>query len=300
MPGVTCGYCNSSDIEVLYALSNGSASFSRRRLYSISEDDFCFSDAKVLKCRSCGLAYLFPKPDADYLHKAYETMEDSLYLAEEKGRAKSARLLLNKLSRIKKTGRLLDIGCASGIFLNEAKKLGWDVYGVELSSWAVNYAKENFGIGIFRGNLKDAKFPAGYFDAIVMLDSIEHLMDPLGCLTEAGRVLRDDGLLFISTPDIGSLLSRLMGRYWVGIKQSHLYYFNKRIISKILNDIGFKAVRFSRHIRFFSLNYLLLKLIPSKIRPKVKPLLDRLPFISSFLLTVNLGDQLEVYAVKNK
>jgi SAM-dependent methyltransferase len=300
MPGITCGYCESGDIEVLYALSSGSASFSRRGLYSISEDDFCFSDARVLKCRSCGLAYLFPGPDADYLRKAYEAMEDSLYLAEEKGRAKSARLLLNKLSRFKKPGRILDIGCASGIFLNEARKLGWEPYGVELSSWAVNYAKENFGIGVFPGNLEDAKYPAGYFDAIVMLDSIEHLMDPLGCLREAGRVLRDDGLLFISTPDIGSLLSRLMGRRWVGIKQSHLYYFNKRVISRILNDAGFKAVRFSRYTRFFSLNYLLLKLMPSKIRPKAKPLLDRLPFISSLLLTVNLGDQLEVCAVKNK
>ncbi len=285
---------------MLYTLKGGSVSLGRQRLYNISRDDFCFSDSRVLKCGSCGLAYLFPKPDADYLYKAYETMEDSLYLREEKGRAKSAKALLSKLSRIKKAGRLLDIGCASGIFLNEARRLGWEVYGVELSSWAVNYAKNNFGISIYQGKLKDAKFPSRYFDLVVMLDSIEHLMDPLDCLIEAGRVLRDDGLLFVSTPDIESFLSRLMGKRWLGIKQSHLYYFNKRSISKMLNGAGFKAIKFSRYIRFFSLNYLLLKLMPYKMSLKVKPLLDRLPFIRSLLLAVNLGDQLEVYAVKDK
>ena len=124
MSGITCGYCHSKEIEVLYTLKGGSVSLGRQRLYNISRDDFCFSDSRVLKCGSCGLAYLFPKPDADYLYKAYETMEDSLYLREEKGRAKSAKALLSKLSRIKKAGRLLDIGCASGIFLNEARKLG--------------------------------------------------------------------------------------------------------------------------------------------------------------------------------
>ncbi len=300
MPGITCGYCKFGDTEVLYTLKGGSAPSGRQGIYNISRDDFCFPDSRVLRCGSCGLAYLFPKPDADCLYKAYEAMEDSLYLREEKGRAKSAKVLLAKLSRIKKGGRILDIGCASGIFLNEARKLGWEVHGVELSSWAVNYAKKNFGISIYQGKLKDAKFTSQYFDAVVMLDSIEHLMDPLDCLIEAGRVLRDDGLLFISTPDIGSFLSRFMGKRWLGIKQSHLYYFNKRSISRMLKGAGFKAVKFSRYIRFFSLNYLLLKLMPYKISLKVRPLLDRLPFIRSLLLAVNLGDQLEVYAVKDK
>lgn len=291
MQEMNCNYCGSSNLRIVYRLNNCSGSDSPVLEYNISKDSLNFGDFKIVKCMHCGLIYLSPKPDTGLLLELYAKTQDNLYLSEEEERRRSARFLLNKISRYKGKGRLLDLGCSAGILLDEARKLGWEVYGVELSSWAIQHAKEKFNIEIFRGELKEARFPDGYFDIVVMADSIEHLSDPAGCLSEAKRILKPDGIICISTPDIGSILSRIIGKSWWGIKQSHLVYFNKRSISKILNDTGFKVLSFSSHTRFFSLSYLLSKITGS---------LKELPFIGRIILRINLGDQLEVYARKRR
>jgi SAM-dependent methyltransferase len=296
-----CNYCGSSNSRVIYRLNNYSGSNSPVLEYNISKDSLNFVDSKIVKCLNCGLVYLNPNPDTKLLLESYAKMQDDLYLSEEEGRRRSARLFLNKIFRYKDRGRLLDVGCSAGILLDEAKKLGWKVYGVELSSWAIQHAKEKLNIEIFRGELKEARFPDDYFDLVIMADSIEHFSDPRGCLSEIKRILRSDGIICISTPDIGSILSRIIGENWWGIKQSHLVYFNKRSISKILNDSGFKVLSFSSHTRFFSLGYLLLKLAGSlKAKSKIKRILGKFPFIGRIIFRINLGDQLEVYARKRR
>lgn len=301
MREIVCHLCGSYGYRVIYRMKSRNDIHNSRLVYNITEDNLNFGESKIVRCLRCSLVYLAPKPDVKLLSESYAKMQDSLYLSEENCRRRSARLLLNKISRYKNKGRLLDIGCAAGILLDEAKKLGWEVYGVELSSWGIEYAKDKFGINVFQGSLEETSFPDDYFDAIVMADSIEHFPDPKDCLNEAGRILKVGGVICVSTPDAGSVLSRVMGRAWWGIKQSHLFYFNKNTISRILNDTGFKILGFSSHTRFFSLNYLAPKFVPfCGIKSGIKRILDKFPFIASIIVRINFGDQLEVYAGKIK
>ncbi|MFA5287048.1 MAG: methyltransferase domain-containing protein [Candidatus Omnitrophota bacterium] len=301
MQKMTCNYCSSPNLKVVYRLNNcrGSENFAME--YNISKDTLNLGDSKIVKCQGCGFIQLMPKPDTGLLLELYGNMQDNLYLSEEEGRRRTAVSLLNKLSSYKAKGRLLDIGCSAGIFLNEARKIGWEVCGVELSSWAIQYAREKFKLEIFKGELKEARFPDTYFDLVAMADSIEHLSDPSGCLNEIKRILKPDGIIYISTPDIGSMLARVAGKSWWGVKHSHLTYFDRNSISKILNGAGFRVLNFSSYTRFFSLNYLLTKLTGSlRLNSRVKIFLDKFPFIGRVIFKINLGDQLEVYARRRR
>jgi len=298
VPEINCLCCNSINNKVVYSLRSRLSAPGQKTAYNISEDSFEIKDSRVVRCLKCGFIYLDPKPDLNLLSKAYENMQDDLYLKEEASRSKAAYLLLKKISRYKKKGRILDVGCATGILLNAAGQLGWEVHGVELSSWGVSLAKERYGINIFQGFLKDARFPGNYFDLVVMADSIEHFPDPRESLKEAARILKSDGLICISTPDAGSITSKIMGKSWQGIKESHLFYFNKNTISRMLNDSGFRILAFSTHARFFSINYLLFKFMQLFRMNNAKPSFIQIPLLGSLVLKIDLGDQLEVYAGK--
>lgn len=256
---------------------------------------------RIVKCKGCGLIFKESMPPPAALLYSYVQMADEKYLEEEKGRRIAVRSILKELRRLKKNGRILDVGCATGFLLDEAKKGGWEVLGVELSKWASGYGRDKFGIEVFQGNLKDASFPEKFFDAVILKDTIEHLYDPKDALLEIRRTLKPDGILCLNTPDIDSLMSRLLRARWWGIKQEHLYYFNKNTIFKLLEVTGFKPIKCRSHSRTFSLRYWTERF--AKYSGPLSKILERIASTGSFgsrLLTINLGDQIEVYARKSR
>jgi Glycosyltransferases involved in cell wall biogenesis len=227
-------------------------------------------------------------------------MIDKEYVDEEEGRRLSARSILEMLKKFKKRGRLLDVGCATGFLLDEARIAGWEVSGVELSEWAVGYAKNKFHIDtIFHGVLKNARYPDNYFDAIIMKDSIEHLTDPKGALVEMRRILKSDGIICVNTPNINSLTGRILKAKWWGVKQSHLYYFSRKTLCEMLESAGFNAIKAKSHVRVFTLKYWLsrLKGYSEHVHSIFMFLIDH-KLIKNRLFRVDLGDQIEVYARK--
>ena len=96
-------------------------------------------------------------------------------------------------------------------FLDEAKQQGWKVTGSDLSSWSGDYAKNNFGIHVDKGDFTQMNYPEHHFDVIVMLDVIEHLENPLEALQSVERILKPGGALYLSTPNINSGISRKPG-----------------------------------------------------------------------------------------
>ena len=192
--------------------------------YTISENHLEKPD-QIVRCLTCRLVYAIPKESLQEIVADYVHMTDPDYVQEEAGRRAQARLILSTLLKFKSQGKMLDVGCGPGIFLHEAKKMGFTVQGVDLSVWAKEHAKENFGIDVFQGMLKDAAFPDRSFDVVVMNDVIEHLEDPKSVLEEVGRLLKNDGVLYVSTPDIDSFWSRLLRAKWWGINKYHLFYF---------------------------------------------------------------------------
>jgi len=296
---VKCDLCSSERYSVVYKTYAGDISTIQMDSYRITENQQNFP-LRIVKCSKCGLIYANPRPSVITLCANYAGMVDSLYLEEEKGRRLSAQSILNGLHGFKKSARLLDIGCSTGFLLDEARKKGWEVYGVELSQWAVDYARNKLGIAnVFGGTLKEAAYPSNYFDAVILKDAIEHLTDPKSTLIEIRRILKSDGVICINTPDISSLISKVLRARWWGIKQAHLYYFTRKSLHNMLDAAGFAPIKTKSHARTFSLKYW-----GSKIKDY-----DRIPYricgflinhsiIKDWLIKINLGDQIEVYARK--
>ena len=290
---VNCNLCGANHYKILYKGK------SRRYVgtYLITQSE-AISSERIVKCLRCGLIYMNPRRTARQLLTAYRNMVDSDYVKEETGRRISARTVLKKLRRYKKReSRLLEIGCAAGFLLDEARKAGWDVYGLEISKWAVDYARERFSLNVLCSTLKKTNFPPGYFDVIVLSDTIEHLTDPKGTLFQIRPLLSPRGVLYLNTPDIGSLISRALKAGWWGINQFHLYYFTRRTLRQLLQAAGFEVIRWGMYPRTFSLSYWLKRVegYDKKIFNLLKWMI-RLRLIGNRLVKVNLGDQIEIIA----
>lgn len=195
----------------------------------------------VVRCRRCSLVYVGDELEsidfAALYGKDYYLSEDkrlfSNYLAEEPERLASARSRVEKLKKLKKTGRLLDVGCAAGFFL-EAAKPYYDVVGVDLSEYSSSYARERFGLNVLTGNLEQAELPENSFDVVTLWDVIEHVADPLAVMCEVGRILRPGGIAVVATGDIESLHARIAGENWPLLAPPwHLYYFSRKTLKRL-------------------------------------------------------------------
>ncbi|MFA6078279.1 MAG: methyltransferase domain-containing protein [Candidatus Omnitrophota bacterium] len=296
---IKCNLCGSNKYSVVYKTYSGDISTLDEISYTIT-DNKRGTPLRLVKCAKCGLIYANPRPSMASLLANYSKMVDPLYLEEDKGRRISAQAILHELKRLKKSGKLLDVGCGTGFLLDEAKSAGWDVYGVDLSKWAIEYAHKELGIeNVLQGTLKNADYPPNNFDVVILKDAIEHLTDPKETLVEIRRILKSDGILCVNTPDIGSFLSRVLRAKWWGVKQSHLYYFTRKSLANMLNEAGFVPVKVKTHARTFSLKYWAQKAKDyNKAIYKICSYLMKRKIVKNGLVKIDLGDQVEVYARK--
>ena len=292
---IECDICGSADQEIIYS----SKKISQDCSYFVTEENL-FPPSRIARCNDCGFIFAIPSEDPDVFSNAYIKMVDEKYVEEELGRRLSARSILKKLNNFKKHGnKLLDIGCCTGFLLDEAKNMGWDTSGVELSAWASQYATEKFNLKIYNMPLEKADFPNEYFDIVIMQDTIEHLHHPRQMLLEINRILKTNGILYINTPDIESFTSKILKAKWWGINQFHLYYFSKKSLSEILNLSGFVVLKYGAYARIFTLNYWSerFKNYNSMIY-RILKLVTRIRIFKKSFLRVNLRDQVEVFAIK--
>jgi SAM-dependent methyltransferase len=296
---IKCCLCGGGSHRIVYDTRRSDSSISDH--YKITDHDPNAS-LRVVSCRNCGFSFLNPRIASSAIIENYTSMDDEDYLKEEAGRRSAARLILKRLKKYKEVGTLLDIGCATGFLLDEARKMGWDVYGVELSQWAADYAQETLGLkNVIRGTLKEAPFPRGFFDAVIMTDVIEHLIDPKEMLYDIRQILKPNGILCSTTPDIDSPVSKLLKAKWWGIKGLHLYYFNKSTMRKILDATGYYPLAMKSYARTFSLGYWFSNL--AKYKPSMTFLaefLKKRPKAASFSICLDLGDQLVSFARRSR
>ena len=168
------------------------------------------------------------------------------------------RNYLKEILKYQKDGKLLDVGCAMGFFMEEAEKKGFQSYGVDASPYAISEAKKKFGKRALLAPLSEVNFPPGLFSVVTFFDVIEHLQDPLGDLKKIKKILRDDGLLVIETGDASSPWARIMGAKWIFYAPpQHLFYFSKTTIKRLLKQAGFKVLDIKRQGKWLSLRYIL-------------------------------------------
>lgn len=298
---VRCDLCGSDNYFVLYKTYSGDLALGAQN-YKITDHEVN-EPVRIVRCRKCGLIYTNPRNSDSTLFSSYSQMVDESYLEEEEGRRRAARSILKMLKRFRRTGdKLLDLGCATGFLLEEAKKDGWDVYGVELSQWAVDFAKSRMGLeNISQGTLSQAHLPGNFFDAVILKDTIEHLTSPKETLIEIRRILKPSGILCVNTPNINSFISRGLRAKWWGVKQSHLYYFTPQTLSQMLDICGFVPLKMRSHARTFTLRYWIKNISPHlKILSGFFSFLKKHSGLSGMLLRIDLGDQMEFFARKSR
>lgn len=202
----------------------------------------------VARCRRCGLSYLRPRPtEADlrtfynetyYASDAPGSMGYAAYRRHEAGIRLVAGERLAMMRRYLRPGRLLDVGCAYGFFLQPARAADWDVVGVELAADAAAQAREEFGLDVRGGALRDQAFPDDSFDAVTLWDCLEHTLDPRAELEEVRRILRPGGYCFLTVPDAGTWLARGLGGRWFGYRKAgeHTVFFTRAVLRALLTQ----------------------------------------------------------------
>jgi len=255
------------------------------------EKIFSKDDLDFVRCAGCGLLYINPQPadeeisalyNEDY-YKPWGLDTDSSVVGEMK--MASFYMKLEIVEKTIKKGKVLDIGCATGFFLESAEARGWDVYGVEISEYSAGIAGEKVGADrVFNGSLMEAKYEDGFFDVVFMSDLIEHIKDIDNFMGEVRRILKKGGITAIVTPNEASLSRKITGSFWPHFKMEHLLYFSPSTMERVLERAGFKVLSQSPASKYLNLSYMerqfsayhfpvatpllkiLLKVLPQKIR----------------------------------
>jgi len=299
MEHVRCNLCGADDTALVYPSTLKQTS--DWRAFRCTHSGYGVHPP-IVRCRRCGLVYTDPRPDGEDIRETYEAVQDPLYIEEREGRVLTFEHHLKPLERLagEPAGRpLLDVGAYTGVFVEIADQHGWDAWGLEPSSWAVEQARSR-GLQMVQGTLDTAELPSGHFDVVTMWDVIEHLTDPREALVEARRLLAPDGLLVIHTIDIDSLLARLMGPRWPWLMEMHIYYFSRRTLRTMLEGCGFRVLSDRPQGRYLRLGYLMNRvgaLAPLVGRP-AEWLVSRLG-LRRKPVRINLGDLFTSYAQKS-
>lgn len=217
----------------------------------------------LFSCAACGLIFVHPLPDprsiynSDYFFGAKNGFGYVYYDKDKEPMIPTFNKYLDFCVKFGKSkGRLLDVGAATGFFLNMAKKRGYDVFGVEMSESAASLAREK-GIDVKTGDLIEHNMPANSFDIITMFDVLEHMTEPFKELKEAKKILKKGGLLVINTPNGRSLLARTLKTKWhLVLPPEHLFYFSPDNLSLFLKSQGFDVLYNGSLGKQFTIQYI--------------------------------------------
>lgn len=227
----------------------------------------------IVSCPCCGLLFRRELPGPSEVKKIYaghyfkrpsgerggQGYAD--YLGDEQIRRVDARRRLVLLSQHVASGRLLDVGCASGFFLDEARSIGWAVSGVDVAPTMTAPARDRFGLEVETVSFQAADFPRAGLDCVTMWDYLEHSSDPVADVCKALTLLRPGGVLALSTGDAAARIARISGCRWhLLTPQHHNFFFTRRLLTRMLSDTGFELVGTSYEPRHATLRSLVGKL----------------------------------------
>jgi 2-polyprenyl-3-methyl-5-hydroxy-6-metoxy-1,4-benzoquinol methylase len=249
----------------------------------------------IFWCPDCQLGFS-PPPDSDRLLSLYEDVNDPSYLTELENRQRHAQSILRTIEKWHPPGRLLEIGSQVGILLQAAQERGWDASGIEPSRWAVKTGQARFGVKLTHGSVEAAEFPPGSFDCIVMVDVLEHLLDPLAVLQRCRPWLAPGGILALSTVNMGTFIAKVLGTRWPGFMDMHLSYFTTKSLHEFLRRSRFQWIAARPDSRSLSLGYIGGRLENNGPMLRTMGSLGKLPVLKSLRVTLPTRDLLLVVA----
>jgi 2-polyprenyl-3-methyl-5-hydroxy-6-metoxy-1,4-benzoquinol methylase len=206
----------------------------------------------IVECKKCGFRFTNPRPDANDIYKYYESENYISYSHSKKGiinflyqiiKNHSLKQKFNLINKYKTSSgkKILDIGCATGDFLNVFKKNNWLTYGIEPNEKVRNHA-----VALYNLNIKDekelSKLEDNSFDVITMWHVLEHVHQLDKRITEVKKLLKKDGILIIAVPNYKSLDADIYKEFWAGYDiPRHLYHFSQSSIKNLFEKYNFKV-----------------------------------------------------------
>jgi SAM-dependent methyltransferase len=257
------------------------------------------NNCDIQRCETCGLGRTETSGfdptryyTEDYFSGAYaDGYQD--YAGEESVLRREFARTVAFVRRFRPGGRLIELGCAYGFFLQEAKPY-FDVHGVELAADAAAHARRN-GLDVRDGVADEATMRAlGPADVIVMLDVIEHLPDPAATLALCERHLNPGGIVVITTGDFGSIYARLAGPRWrLMTPPQHLWFLTPESLRRFGGQLGLRLLVAEHPWKIVPLS-----LIRFQLRRMLGMRMGGKPAVSHIGLPVNLFDAMRVVLQK--
>jgi SAM-dependent methyltransferase len=204
------------------------------------------SQFDVVECQSCATRYLSPLPTGEQLEGLYWPYSYGSDWYKQLGLGTAfAKLVLGK----QKPGKFLDVGCGLGFFIDGIRKHSkWEVYGVEITAGATEFARDRLGLDVRQGQLVEIRYPDSFFDYIRLCNVLEHVTDPMTLLRECRRILKPEGVVLLRVPnglvDTLDLLNfyRSNGNPPFS-KSGHVFFFPKQTLLHMFEEVGLNIAR---------------------------------------------------------
>ncbi len=283
---------------------------SGERLYEKLQDRIFGASGEwnLNKCTNseCGLVWLDPMPMEEDIGKAYQS-----YYTHETGNTgiNSLGRFLRAINSYVKTipprivglraeelqlnnmylgdlppGKLLEIGCGSGKFLNQMQLAGWEVEGLDFDSKAVEYARTKYKINVQVGTLVSIGYKDNSFDAITINHVIEHVPRPIEMLEECYRILKPDGYLIAVTPNINSWGHKKFGANWRGLEPPrHLHLFSQNTLVEVAKKASFQKIN-AKTVVAHTISVFIASLQQSESINNISNIPDITTYLKSFIL----------------
>ena len=206
---------------------------------------------QIVNCTKCNLGSLWPQPTIDEIHSFYpkdyygDGGSKFSSIIEPLVRMIGARSAWFVARSIRRSGRVLDVGCGRGITLRALAEAGYETHGFEVSKHALRGIDSRVQV-IVANSLKEATYPEHHFDGLLMWHVLEHVPEPSETLREAWRILKPGGVVIVAVPNYSSLQAKCSGAAWFHLDPPrHLYHFPIAALEQMIKDVGF--VPMSRH-----------------------------------------------------
>jgi len=217
---------------------------------------------RVLRCAACTVQYSERAPEVSQLseiyNKAYFHGSPAGYPAYEADeslhRARSRAYLKDLMVHTSEPGSLLDVGCATGFFLDEARTAGWEVRGCEVSEWAASSARQRFGLDVLQAPFPTTQLGRRQYDAVTFLNVFEQLPSPHAAERMVRDLVKPGGLLALETWDVDALVVRASGMKWHKYRPGDTpIYLNRQSLTTLFRPEQWTLVEYRARTKWITL-----------------------------------------------
>jgi SAM-dependent methyltransferase len=213
----------------------------------------------LYECTVCQLRFFLPSSEAPeelygehYFVGAQSEYLD--YMSEEPAHRRQARRYLRRIGHVRRrAGALLDVGCAAGFFLDEARSVGWTVAGLEVSPYASEYARSTLDLPVATGEFPSALKGSEHFDVVTFYNVFEHLGNPGDAVRQLAEIVRPGGIVVIETWDWRSAIAKTLGMGWHQYNARHVpCYYSRHAIEVAFPRPAWEMIRYQVAAKWIS------------------------------------------------